>query len=520
MIDERTRAEILRLYHAEGWPVGTIAVELGVHHETVARLVSSEGVPRLRNERPSMLEAYLPFIRATLEQHPRLRARRLYDMCVARGYPGGPDHFRHQIRGLRPQAPAEAYLRLAPLPGEQAQVDWAHFGRVAIGRARRQLVAFVMVLSWSRMIFVRFFLGAPMECFVRGHVAAFAFFGGAARVLLYDNLKSAVAERRGDAIRFHPTLLALAAHYRFEPRPVAVRRGNEKGRVERAIRFVRDSFFAARPWRDLDDLNAQAREWCLGRAAGRRWAEDRSKTVGEAFEEERGKLLELSGDGFPTERVEEVTVGKSPYVRFDLNDYSVPHTYVRRTLTVAASEKRVRILDGEQVVCEHDRSYGKDEQIEERAHVEELAGAKRRARKGRVKERLVRAAPSVERLFEELARRGANLGSRATALERLLEEHGGKRLEAAVREALERGTPEPQSVRMILDRERLEAGQAPRVPVDLPDDPRVREVVVRPASLERYGVLRDGGEGDDDDRQDERSADLDEASEEVGDGEA
>jgi len=109
-------------------------------------------------------------------------------------------------------------------------------------------MAFVMVLSWSRQIFLRFYLNQRMENFLRGHVAAFDAWGALPRVLLYDNLKSAVLERRDDAIRFHPTLLALSAHYRFEPRPVAVARGNEKGRVERAIRYIRDSFFAGRQW--------------------------------------------------------------------------------------------------------------------------------------------------------------------------------------------------------------------------------------------------------------------------------
>ena len=137
-------------------------------------------------------------------------------------------------------------LRLRSLPGEQAQVDWGHFGHLRIGRARRPLMAFVMVLSHSRQIFLRFCLDARMESFLRGHVGAFTAWGGVPRVLLYDNLKSAVLERRGDAIRFHPTLLTFAGHYRYEPRPVAVARGNEKGRFERAIRYVRDGFFAAR----------------------------------------------------------------------------------------------------------------------------------------------------------------------------------------------------------------------------------------------------------------------------------
>ena len=117
-------------------------------------------------------------------------------------------------------------------------------------------MAFVMVLSYSRYPFVRFFLNATLANLIRGHVEAFSVLGGCARKVLYDNMKSVVLERRGEAIRFHPTLLELAAHYRFEPRPVAPARGNEKGRVERTIRFIRDAFFSARSFADLEDLNA------------------------------------------------------------------------------------------------------------------------------------------------------------------------------------------------------------------------------------------------------------------------
>ena len=212
----------------------------------VQRVLSQAGLPRVGPPpRPSKIDAYLPFIRQTLESYPTLTASRLYVMACGRGYRGNPDHFRHLIACHRPRPKAEAYLRLRCLPGEKGQVDWGHFGHLEIGRARRPLMAFVMVLSYSRQIFLRFFLDARMENFLRGHVAAFEAWQGVPRVLLYDNLKSAVSERRGDAIRFHPTLLSLAGHYRYEPRPVAVARGNEKGRVERAIRHVRDSFFAA-----------------------------------------------------------------------------------------------------------------------------------------------------------------------------------------------------------------------------------------------------------------------------------
>ena len=116
--------------------------------------------------------------------------------------------------------------------GEQGQVDWAHFDHLQIGRARRPLMAFVMVLSWSRQIYLRFFLDARMDSFLAGHAGAFETWSGLPRVLLYDNLKSAVLERHGDAIRFNPQLLAFAAHHRYEPRPVAVARGNEYGAVK------------------------------------------------------------------------------------------------------------------------------------------------------------------------------------------------------------------------------------------------------------------------------------------------
>ena len=241
-------AQILRYYHAEKWTIGTIARQLHVHHSVVRRVLARAGLPGIgAAPRPSRIDPYLPLIRETLEKFPTLTASRLFAMVRERGYRGNPDHFRHFVAQHRPRRPAEAYLRLRSLPGEQAQVDWGHFGQLQIGRARRPLMAFVMVLSHSRQIFLRFFPDARMENFLRGHVGAFTAWGGVPRVLLYDNLKSAVLERRGDAIRFHPTLLGFAGHYRFELRPVAPARGNEKGRVERAIAYIRGAFFAAAP---------------------------------------------------------------------------------------------------------------------------------------------------------------------------------------------------------------------------------------------------------------------------------
>lgn len=495
MIGKDTEAEILRLHHAEKWPVGTIAEQLGVHHTTVQRVLQQTGVePKLVVPRPSLADPFVPFIVEQLEKYPRLCASRLFEMVKARGYPGGGDHFRRVVARHRPRKPAEAFQRLKTLPGEQAQVDWAHFGRLTVGRAQRPLWAFVMVLSFSRQVFARFFLGASMPFFLRGHVEAFDFFGGIPRVLLYDNLKSAVLERRGDAIRFNPTLVALAAHYRFDPRPVAVARGNEKGRVERAIRYIRDSFFPARTYADLADLNRQADEWATTRAAERPWAEDKSRTVREAFAEERPTLLAHPKDSFPTHERVDVEIGKTPYARFDLNDYSVPHDRTRRTVVVIADSTTVRIVDDNGVIASHSRSWSRGDQVETPEHIARLVAEKRQARQHRGFDRLAKAAPSSQAFLRLLGERGANLGSLTARLLDLLDSAGADELEEALVEALQRGTLHVGALRQVIDRRRSERGLPP--PTTIPLAAEHRDLVVTPHALASYDELnKENGHG-------------------------
>jgi hypothetical protein len=352
-------------------------------------------------------------------------------------------------------------------------------------------MAFVMVLSYSRQIFLRFFPDARMENFLRGHVGAFTAWGGVPRVLLYDNLKSAVLERHGDAIRFHPTLIAFAGRYRYEPRPVAVARGNEKGRVERAIRYVRDSFFAARTFKDIDDLNAQAEAWCNGHAADRRCPDEPARTVRAVFAEETTRLLPLPDNPAPLLERVEVSVGKTPYVRFDLNDYSIPHTHVRRVLTVLADPNEVRIVDGATVLARHQRSYDKGAQIEDPAHVQALVEQKHAAHRHRATNRLAQAVPASPDLLVRAAERGANLGAITVALQRLLDRYGAAELQAAIIEALARDVPHPNAVRLALERRREQLGQAPPVAVEMPAHVRSRDVPVRPHRLETYDQLKD-----------------------------
>ena len=260
MISPETRAQIRRYFYAEHWKVGTIASELRIHPDAVRNAIESERFRNTQLLRGSIVDPYTGFIRQTLEQHPRLRATRIHAMVRDRGYAGGIVQLRRAVARLRPQK-HEPFLQLQAFPGEQGQVDWAHFGHVMVGRAKRALSCFVMTLSYSRALYLEFFFDQTMENFLRGHVHAFESWPGQPRVILYDNLKSAVLERRGNEILFNPRLIELSAHYHFAPRPCQVRAGNQKGRVERAIRYVRDSFWAGRPFTTLAECNRQALLW-------------------------------------------------------------------------------------------------------------------------------------------------------------------------------------------------------------------------------------------------------------------
>src|SRR5438093_8238341 len=317
MIPLDVQARIRRLYYAEHWTIGTIATELGVHHDTVARVVGTERLGRpVGLVRASALDPYKAVVADVLAQHPRLRATRLHGMLRARGYPGGVVMVRRYVRTIRPAARAEAYLRLQTLPGEQGQVDWGHFGAVQVGHARRPLVCFVLVLSWSRALYARFALDQSLESFLRGHVEAFQALGGVPRALLYDNLKSVVLERQGDHVRFHPRLLELAGHYHFAPQPCAVARGNEKGKVERMIQYLRHSFFAARRFSSMADLNGQLADWIATIAHARPLpGGPRDQCVRDALEAEQPRLLPLPAHAFACDLVRPVVSGKTPYIR-------------------------------------------------------------------------------------------------------------------------------------------------------------------------------------------------------------
>lgn len=494
MIGPETRVQIRRYFYAEHWKIGTIANQLNIHPDAVRQAIESDRFHRIQPLRDSIVDPYLEFVRQTLDQFPRLRATRIYQMIRARGYTGSIPQLRRAVANLRP-ATRQAFLRLDAFPAEQAQVDWAHFGHVPIGRARRPLSCFVITLSYSRALYLEFFFDQTMENFLRGHVHAFQDWGGQPRVILYDNLRSAVLERRGDHIHFHPRLLELCGHYHFVARPCQVRAANQKGRVERAIRYVRDSFWAGRTFTTLAECNRQALAWRDQVAHQRPWPGDPARSVAQMLAEEQPRLLPPPLHAFATDRVVAVRSAKTIYVRFDLNDYSIPPEAVGRQLTLVASDTLVRILDGSVEIARHSRSYDRQQLVLDPAHQQALLKIKRKAYESTPCGRLIQAVPECETLLDQAFAQGESAGSQTAQLLKLLDLYGAASMRRAVTEALKRDTPRASSVAFLLRRQAVPASPSP---VDLSRHPQAQAVDVQPHNLETYDELARSHDDDDD----------------------
>lgn len=490
MLAAETVAEIRRLYYAEHWRVGTIASQLAVHPDAVRRALHRDtAVKPSPAPRPRRIDPFLPWLSETLERYPRLSSTVLHRMLRERGFTGGVVQLRRVVRQMRPNR-QEAFVRLNSLPGEAAQVDWADFGQVRLGRAERRLSAFVMTLCYSRALYVEFFFDQTLGNFLRGHVRAFEHFAGVTRQVVTDNLRSVVLERRGDQIRFHPRYLELAGHYCFAPRPCHVRRGNEKGRVERSIRFLRESFFAARGFTTLAALNQSVSRWVEEVAAARPWPDDASRTISEVFlEQERTRLLALPQHRLDTADRTTVRSRKTLWVRFDRNDYSIPPAAVGKELVLLATDTEVRLFDGTTEIARHRRSYDQGERLTDPAHTAALLSAKRAALAGAVGSSLRLAVPEVEAFLDAAFARYHNIALLTAHLERLLDLYGREALRDALSEALQRGTPTLASVEYLLEKNRRAAQRRPPLPVDLADRPELAALHVQPHCLSDYDQL-------------------------------
>lgn len=484
-IDIAKEHEIRRLHEVEKWKRGTIVAELGVHADVVDRVLD-RGAERalVMVPRPSLVDPYEAFIDETLKAHPRLRATRLFDMIRLRGYEGGIAILRRHVAEVRPVPRGEVYLRTERLIGEQAQVDWAHVGSLAVTGGTRALWVFVMMLAYSRAMWAELVFDLTVESLRRSLVRAARFFGGLSRQWLFDNPKTVVLARHGDAVRYHPGLLEIAGALRVQPRLCRPRRPRDKGGVERANRFLHDRFFAARTIASIEDGNRQLLDFIRNIANTRPHPRFRDRTVAEVFAEEKERLLALPETLPETDLVAPASVDTTAFVRFGTNSYSVPPRYARETVTLVASDREVRLLDGASVVARHERSWGKHQRIEDPMHRRELLEQKRAGRIPKMRDRLLAQVAGIDALYTRWVDVGRNVGLMTARTGKLLDLYGAEVLAKAVADVLASGLHDPGALALRCEQARRAAG-AP-MPVALELGAHVPDRAVTPHNLGQY----------------------------------
>lgn len=483
MIDEQLWAEARRLFHVEHLSKSEIARRLQLDRSTVARALGSEVAPQYRRQqRGSMVLPHLDAVRARLHEYPEISSARLLIELRTAGYRGGYTALKEVVRELRPRS-REAFLRRETEPGQEAQVDWGSFGVLEIDGARRPLSCFVMVLGYSRMLHLSFTVSQRMEDFLRCHVEAFQFFGGVPHRILYDNLRSVVLARSGTTVRFHPRFTEFAGAHLFVPRPCGVRKPHEKGKVERAIQYIRNSFFNGRSYADLCDLNAQAIRWRDQVASLRLHAVTRSRPT-DLFPRDRAQLLPLPARPFDTDVIVALRSTQQCLVHFDGNAYSVPFQSASRSLLLRATASRVAVFDKEKLVAEHLRSYARHRVIEKPDHVRRLLERKRAASAVKSRDLLLALCAEGRPFLDGLLARGRRLDAHLSRIAELVHQHGPAAVASAIAQALEQRLFGAGYVE-----EFIRARDArPRSPaeVSVPHRPAVADTHVLPHRLDVY----------------------------------
>ncbi len=313
---------------------------------------------------------------------------------------------------------------------------------------------------------------------------AAAFFSGVTRQWLFDNPKTVVLERHGDAVRYHPGLLEIAGALRVQPRLCRPRRPTDKGGVERANRFLHERFFAARTITSIEDGNRQLLDFIRDIADARPHPRFRVRSVAEVFAEERPRLLALPAALPETELVAPASVDTTAFVRFGTNLYSVPPRYARDTLTLVASDTQVRLLDGSDVVARHQRCWGKHQRIEDHEHRRELLEHKRAGRIPKMRDRLLAQIPGLDALYTRWVDVGRNVGLMTARTGKLLDLYGAEVLGKAVADVLVRGLHDPGALALRCEQVRRAAG-AP-IPMALELGAHVPDCDVTPHELGGY----------------------------------
>lgn len=376
---------VIKEMYRKGMTISDIARTTGHDRKTIRAIVHGPVSPpaQKRKSRVRKLDPFVPYLERRIEEGV-LNCNKLWDELHKQGYEGGKSLIKSFVQPYREARRQEATMRFETPPGEQAQVDWGHFGFIAHHGHRRRLYAFVMTLGWSRASYLAFTVSADAAWWLRCHVHAFRYFGGVPQVVLHDNLKTAVLERDADGtVHWNPRYLDFAAYYGFAPRPCQPYRAQTKGKVESGIRYIRGNFWPGLRFVDLSDLNQQAREWLDGTANVRVHG-----TTGEVpfcrLPLEQLQPMDGKPD-YDTSLVVFRRVSKDCLVSYEGNYYSVPWQYARKTVELKETEdgQLIMLHAADEEIARHRVVDGHNQRVILTAHYEHIQRSPRPAKRAR-----------------------------------------------------------------------------------------------------------------------------------------
>jgi transposase len=436
MIDYELYCRIKDLRDKDRLTIVQIARELHLNDRTVGRWLAADKFrQRATPPRPSRLDAFKGQIVRWLQSHP-YTATQVFLRLREAGYTGGMTVVKDYVRQIRPSR-TPTFLTLSFAPAECAQVDWGQFGSICVGNTRRRLSFFVMVLCYSRMLYVEFTVSETMEHFLGCHANAFAFFGGVPGKLMVDNLRSAVLQRIvGEAPVFNPRYKDFADHYGFTIAPCGVGQAHEKGRVENAVGYVKKNFLAGLELSDFRLVNPAARQWLDGVANIRVHGSTRRQPV-ELFGIEKPQLKPLPSQPYDVGVIRPARANSQFRVTVDTNTYSVPAEYAGAALTLKLYPEVLCFYQQDKLIARHVRCYDRYQDFENPDHPRALLAQRRRARDQRLMVRLLSLTPKAEPFYLGLQERRLNVLHHVRKIVALSEIYGTDKTARAIQDALE-----------------------------------------------------------------------------------
>jgi hypothetical protein len=393
---------------------------------------------------------------------------------------------RAYLRSLRRRhRPLRAYVRVESAPGDSFQVDWGHFGALDYDGDRRKLYAFCLLECHSRRLYVEFTHSQGFETFLRCHQHAFRFMTGVARQILYDNLLSAVAEHEGSLVRFNPRFLAFAREYDFYPRACHVAAPWEKGKIERGgIAYLRQNFWPLRQFKDLADVNRQARTW-LDQVANQRLHSETRQRPDQRFQPTALRALPaLESDCRDTVLA---LVHTDLRLCFDGNRYCAPARYVGARLTVKADAYSVTIYDQQREVASYARCWRRGQTFGAERFEKELLAQRQAAYLSAAQQRLITLlGPETEAYLRRLAETDRSLSRQIAELLDLVRHYDPPSVTAALTQAQAAGAYGADYIANILHQQRSPRSLQP--PLSL-KDPDLAQLATDPLSLLDYDAL-------------------------------